>query len=129
MFTALMSSISIYLPVSVSMGGLPADGQKKELFHNGKVQNAKKGNNEPTAKTAANCFFSFARIILACIVFSPFQFAIYFDIFYHRNAKCVNASALFSCKKVCRSLPGFLATLPKIHHAPPPGRQTAKNPV
>ena len=27
------------------MGVLPADGQKKELFHNGKVQNAKKGNN------------------------------------------------------------------------------------
>jgi len=50
----------------------PADRQKKELFHSGKVQNAKKGNNEPTAKTAANCFFSFARIILAFMLPSPF---------------------------------------------------------
>ena len=54
------------------MGGLPADGQKKELFHSGKVQNAKKGNNEPTAKPDADSFFSFRRITLNSMALSPF---------------------------------------------------------
>ena len=63
------------------MGGLPADGQKKELFHSGKVQNAKKGNNEPTAKPDANCLFSLVHIALFCMVLSPFCICNFFLIF------------------------------------------------
>jgi len=48
------------------MGGCghcsPRTGKKKNFSTNGKVQKAKKGNTEPTAKTAANRFFSSAFI-------------------------------------------------------------------